>query len=275
MGEIVKASPIGTGSRFYEEHDTGESCPECGQPLKMCIIRLPGVAERQSSVPCRCQEEKRRAAEEAEERKLACERRLQRLRSESGLTAAQQRITFDGWNPRPGADLAYRTAQKYVAAFQKFLLPGGVGMYLHGPTGSGKTRLACAVANSLINELHSVVYWNTPSLLEALKATFDGEGTEAQIMEAAHDCDLLILDDLGSERPTEWVRGILYELINSRIDAGLPTIITSNFAPETPELAREEMLGARIMSRLNDREIFPPISNTATDYRKEHGHVLE
>lgn len=250
------------GTKTCEVIDTAERCPHCGKPIKIGIIRLMGVEKRiKIMCPCQLAESRRRDAD--------IERRgtVEKIYMSSGLTPSQRKITFDGWMKRPGAERAYTACANYAKNFGVSLRHRGIGMYFYGTTGSGKTRLACAVANALIQQQVPVVMWNVPSLLEALKAAYDGQGTAAEILRDAHHATLLILDDLGSEKPTEWTRNTLYELLNSRIENVLPTIVTSNFAPGDRRLAA--MLGPRIVSRLNQRDIFPPISNTATDYRRE------
>lgn len=250
------------GTKACEVIDTDERCPHCGKPVKIGIIRIAGT-EKRVRIMCDCLLAESRLKDAEIEHRGA----VSGIYIASGLTPSQQRITFDGWMKRSGAERAYTACANYAENFRVSLRHHGIGMYLYGTTGSGKTRLACAIANALIRQEVRVVYWNVPSLLEALKAAYDGQGTATEILRDAHNATLLVLDDLGSEKPTEWTRNILYELINSRMENVLPTIVTSNYAPDDRRLA--DMLGPRIMSRLNERDIFPPISNTAADYRRE------
>lgn len=119
--------------------------------------------------------------------------------------------------------------------------PAGRNLVLVGPTGTGKTHAAVAVARQLHGEGWELQFTPVVELLDELRPGGD-EGALARYMAAS----LLLLDDLGSERPTEWTGERLYALVNRRWLEERPTVVTSNLAPDELEAA----LGSRTYSRL-------------------------
>jgi len=124
------------------------------------------------------------------------------------------------------------------------------GMYIHGPVGSGKTHIAYALANHAITDmrLFNTRFWNVTQLLHTLRADFDKPWTEkARIDEdLLEDRGLLFLDDIGSEKMSDWVAETFYLILNWRYNENLPTIFTSNLP--IAELA--ERVGDRTASRI-------------------------
>lgn len=104
------------------------------------------------------------------------------------------------------------------------------GLFLIGGYGTGKTHLAAAIANQLLQTGTPVICMTMIDLLARIRETFDSrrEGTEAQVMRLYADVPLLIIDDLGSEQPTEWGCTTIFSIINARYEAYMPTIVTSN-----------------------------------------------
>lgn len=120
------------------------------------------------------------------------------------------------------------------------LLDAGDGLYIVGQRGCGKTHMAWEVAlGYLERHMHSNGYTHTFSrsvrvitandLFEEVKATFDGEGSASAVLNRYATCDLLVLDDLGKEVPTPWVRSKLFQLVNKRYNDCKATIVTSQY----------------------------------------------
>lgn len=108
------------------------------------------------------------------------------------------------------------------------------GILMRGATGLGKTHLSLAIANELIRKGFSVVYVSAPDILSKLEREhFSYQyGDEADTFGALLKCDLLILDDLGTEFITPFSTAAVYNLFNSRILAGKPVIMNTNLTPE-------------------------------------------
>ena len=125
-------------------------------------------------------------------------------------------------------------------------LVGDRGIFLFGSTGTGKTVLACSVAIEHITRGENVIFKSSPILIMELQRSFKFETDNAlDILKTLFMVEVLVLDDLGAEKMTDFVRQSLYCLINEREQWGRTTIITSNYSLEH--------IGKNIDSRLSSR----------------------
>ena len=146
-----------------------------------------------------------------------------------------------GISPRKRMSAVYDFCRDYAADFSK----DSPNLFMYGETGLGKTHLSLAIANEVIKKGFSVVYDSAQNLFTRLeKERFGREdgNTEDTVLY----CDLLILDDLGAEFDTKYVLSEIYNIINSRISYGRPTVISSNVTLD--ELTG--LYGARVTSRI-------------------------
>jgi len=114
-------------------------------------------------------------------------------------------------------------------------------LYLHGPVGCGKTHTVAAIA---LEWLQPIRWANVPALLETIRRSFNDN--QATVDDVATTRRIVVLDDLGAEKPSEWVRERLYQIINHRYENDLTTVITSNLSVD--DLAKR--VGARNSSRI-------------------------
>lgn len=124
-------------------------------------------------------------------------------------------------------------------------------IFMTGKTGLGKTHLSLAIANELINKNFGVIYASLPNIISKLereKFKRDGsfENTESHLL----NCDLLILDDLGTEFQTSFSNSIIYNIINSRILYKKPTIISTNYSSAKGFKELEKIYSERLVSRI-------------------------
>ena len=144
----------------------------------------------------------------------------------------------------------------------------------------GKTHLAVAVLRELVTEKGARgQFWDFHELIRAIKSSFDRETktTELQVLQPVVDTDVLLLDDLGAWKMTEWMNDTLFYILNSRYMAKRPTVITTNFQDVTREkalaadhLRRREFLVERIGQRLRSRlmEMCLVVQMQGSDHRQ-------
>ncbi|MEO6487205.1 MAG: ATP-binding protein [Thermoanaerobaculia bacterium] len=130
------------------------------------------------------------------------------------------------------------------------------GLLMMGGCGVGKTHLAVAALIEIINsdKPGRLLFSNFQDLIQEIQASFDSEGvaTKSELMRPLLEADLLVLDELGSQKPTTFVQDILYYVINTRYNEERTTIFTTNYL-DTPADAKDEPFGQRIGTRLRSR----------------------
>lgn len=213
-------------------------------------------------------EAERKAKEEAE-RKAEEDRkfreRIQRIIGESGMGERFLRRTFDTFQITDKNRIAARIAKKYADNFEDMLPkrdqpePGRNGLFIAGPTGTGKTHLAAAIANQLIHNGIPVICMTMIDLLERIKRTFSRKGVdEGSVLTLYKTVPLLIIDDMGKEPATEWAVSTIYNIINGRYEAYMPIIITTNYddktlvARLTPQTTHDSITAEATIDRLNE-----------------------
>jgi len=139
--------------------------------------------------------------------------------------------SFENFTITPGNKSAYEVSKDYAENFETFKKIGE-GLMFYGAIGTGKTHLASAIGNYLLKEGVSVVMGTLISLLEKIKQSWNEEGKEKEIIDLYENCDLLIIDDLGKERASEWVIERLFSIVNERYERLRPVIITTNYNEE-------------------------------------------
>ncbi|PYV08994.1 MAG: DNA replication protein DnaC, partial [Acidobacteria bacterium] len=163
-------------------------------------------------------------------------------------------------------------AKNYVAAFlEKY--PLDFGLLFLGPCGVGKTHLAVALLKKLISErLERGLFYDFRDLLRAIQLSWNSvsQTTELQILGPVLEVDVLVLDDLGANKPTDWVRETMEHIINCRYNDRKLTIFTSNYL-DAPARQGEETLTDRIGARLRSRlhEMCKVIEIRGDDFRRE------
>jgi DNA replication protein DnaC len=152
-----------------------------------------------------------------------------------------------------------------VALAEGFAIQPQGWLLLTGPYGCGKTHLAAAIANRCMRDgYHTPMFIVVPSLLDHLRATFSPQSQVSfdRRFEAIRAAPLLILDDLGTESATPWAKEKLFQLLNHRYVARLPTVITTSMKKE--ELAKRE---PRLASRIQDASRCTVVPIIAPSYR--------
>ena len=134
--------------------------------------------------------------------------------------------------------------------------PDGKGLLLMGGCGVGKTHLAVAALLEIIRggKPGRMLFSNFQDLIQEIQASFDSEGvpTKSELLRPLLEVDLLVLDELGSQKPTMFVQDTLYYVINTRYNSELTTIFTTNYFDSAgmKEETLEQRIGVRLRSRL-------------------------
>lgn len=183
------------------------------------------------------------------------QRAIARLGDELGELLRDK--TFDNFDlQRPLAVVTWKRRQVSIAAQRGFLLSAleqcrayadapRSWLYLYGSLGSGKSHLAAAIAHLRAGRNEQVRYRSAPGLMDALRAGFEDHTSDA-IFDDLLACDLLVVDDFGAEKVTDWSQERFFRLLNER--QGKPTILTSNY-----ELAELAPVGDLAAERIVDR----------------------
>jgi DNA replication protein DnaC len=230
-----------------------ETCPTCGG-LGWLRLDVPfGHPQFGQLVPCD-------DCGQVHRQRIA---RFDRYSSRKGRALKQRFHNFDLNGPAAAATEAYNAALAFTAEPVGWLV-------IHGPKGNGKSHLAAAVANYLIDERGmAALFLTVPDLLRSLRQeirdSVQGQGGDSRMLDTAQESPVLILDDLGAERWTEWAEEQLFLLLDYRYRLESPTVVITN-----EELER---LPSRIYSRLGDRALSRVVHNPAPDYRWGDGRV--
>ncbi len=244
------------------EETEGYTCEHCNKYIAAITVEVPRLRIKNKILPtCECVVE-REEAKIREAQNFAKKREIEKLFSISNLGERFSKSTFESFLDRNGSETAYKVAVKYVKTFKEW---NGESLLLWGEPGNGKTHLAAAIVNELSKKGYIVVFQSVPELLQRIRSTFNSENkeNETQIMRALLECDLLILDDIGAEKTTEWVEEKLFNIIDGRYRKELPTLYTSNLEPK--ELKNQ--VGKRSYDRMVETSL--TVKNEAASYRRE------
>lgn len=227
----------------YRNEDNLLMCGKCHTQKECVLTRHDGTTR---TVRCACECSVEQNAREAEEKRKRD--RMQYLDSmrRTGFPDAEMREwTFD---KSDHSDPKNETiARKYAANFDA-MMEQGTGLLLCGQVGTGKSFLAAAIANELISQGTPCLMTNFSRIISRISEKFGGD---QKYLDNLSRFDLLIIDDLGAERDTEFTWEKVMNVIDARYRAGLPLIITTNLTPKElydPSDIRRQ----RVFSRLKE-----------------------
>lgn len=224
-------SEYGLGRSYFRK----SVCPDCGEERRERYIRHPfplpaGFKKGEWLLSdCACVRAARRDTRSVLDNILI-------ERSRHPLPVGLRSKTFKSFQVDELNRSAVQACEQFVRNFEK--ITGGQGILLLGRSGTGKTHLACSIVNSLYPK-YSVLFRHVPTLMERMRyANVDLEPLLA--------ADLLLLDDVGSERITGWTAERLLIIVDGRLTSHKPTVFTTNFATQD----FEARMGMRLASRI-------------------------
>lgn len=173
-----------------------------------------------------------------------------RLRESSLIPKRFKSCNFDNFHiSNDGQAKALSVAKAYAESWEE-VSERGAGLIFSGKAGTGKTHLACAIANAVIDTATPAKFVTVTGMMRAIKETYGKESTqsESEVLQKLSDVPLLVLDEAGMDYGTDFNKTLLFEVLNSRYENINPTIILTNL----DATALKEYLGERVVDRMRD-----------------------
>lgn len=232
-------------------------CHKCNTPKQTRVTIFDKV--RTPMCLCKCEVEKR-DREEAERKRIEFEKAVREMRRVGFPEAEMQNWTFA--NDDGESSQIITVAKNYVDNFSK-MHEDGKGLLLFGTVGNGKTFASACIANALIDKGIPCMLTSFLRIANTVQGMFEGK---QEYLDSFNRFPLLILDDLATERKTEYMQDIVFNVIDSRYRSGLPLIITTNLTAEQIKNPAG-ITYQRIFSRL--LEMCVPIEVKGEDRRRK------
>ena len=257
IDSMVKASEALKDAEDYIGPDGLVWCGKCNTP-KQTRVEFMGKI-RTPYCLCKCMTEKRDAEEAAWRRQQELDR-VRRMRRMGFPDAEMARWTFER-DDHQNEHLS-TVAHKYVDNFSE-MRKRGKGLLLFGDVGRGKSFMAACIANALIDQGHPCLVTNFARLTNTLHGMYSGK---QEYIDGLDNFELLVIDDLASERDTEYMQETVTSIIDARYRSGKPLIITTNLTAQELK-SPTDMRKQRIYSRLF--EMCVPFEVQGQDRRKQ------
>lgn len=138
----------------------------------------------------------------------------------------------------------FQYCRKYASSFSK----NSENIFISGKTGLGKTHLSLAIAKTLLEKGWNVLYDSIINFLDKIADEHFGRSKDTNTLSIIMNVDLLIMDDLGTEQDTSFYTSTVYNIINTRLNKGLPTIISTNLTPKEVEKKYDPRIASRLFT---------------------------
>lgn len=229
-----------------------ETCPGCQRKIEIYEVEVIGGPKKGELIEwkkgCKC-EDLEMAKKAEENQKKAITRKMQDMFNRHSLISRDlESATFEGFEPQnKSQDYAKRSCMKYVEIFN----PNEPrNLLLYGDYGLGKSHLAKSITDGVMANGYSAIFISVPKLLRKIKSTYSNQSelNEDDIISHLEQVDLLVLDDLGAEKTSDWTSERIFDIIDSR--QGMSTIYTTNY--NLNDL--QAKIGERNFSRVVNRD---------------------
>lgn len=234
-----------------------------GEPPAVCTLCLGTgleVVPKRGARRCECKREEDR----------------QRLIESANIPARYRACSLDNFEPAQGNGTHLRALAHAHKLVQDY--PGvDKGLLFAGPCGVGKSHLAAAILNGLMAKGVRCLFYEFGALLRQIQDSYNRASgvTEMGVLAPVYEAEVLLLDELGAVRPTEWVRDTVMQVINTRYNAKRLTVFTTNYLDERTgpgDETLEERVGVRLRSRLY--EMCRTVFVDGEDYRRRPGGAV-
>lgn len=240
-------------------------CKNCNTKRQTDIL----IFGRHQPVMCYCQSQEYHKEEERQ-RQLEKQRIVDKLKKASLLGEKYKNTTFEN------TEMTSKEFEKIYSRCKKYcevadvVLDKGIGIYLFGNKGTGKSHITSCMANELMNKYYTVLYTNFAEISKYIRGTFNKTNeTEYDFLERLTNIDFLFIDDFGTEIVTKnnqdvWLQEKVFEVVNKRYNNNKPIIFTSNYSLR--ELIEERGIADKTIDRIN--EICEIMKLEGNSYRK-------
>lgn len=232
-------------------------CGKCNTP-KQCRKTLFGEVITPYCL-CKCEAQRR----EEEQRRKEEEERQERIKYMRKIAFPESNMSEWTFAKDDQTSKVSKVAHNYVENFAE-MRKKGKGLLLYGDVGTGKTFTASCIANALIDREIPCFVTNFPRLVNTITGMYDGK---QDYIDGLNRYRLLVIDDLASERDTEYMNEVVWNIIDARYRSQLPLIVTTNLTGQQIKYA-EDLSKKRIYSRI--LEMCIPVEVTGADRRKEN-----
>jgi DNA replication protein DnaC len=235
-----------------DRNDTPAICPLCfGTGMRV----VPGKGARRCD--CRAEESRQRGLKAARIPRCYDSCTLQSYRPAQGN--ASQLLAFSS---------AFHLVREYPAVDR--------GLLLMGPCGVGKTHVSVAILRGLIEKGVQCLFYEFGSLLKEIQDSYNtsSQSSKLKVLAPVYEVEVLVLDELGAVKPTDWVRDTMMQVIGRRYNERRLTIFTTNYTDEracAADETLEDRIGVRLRSRL--REMCQTVRIGGEDYRRMFDRV--
>ena len=252
--EIINQMEVNMQCSLKEDEYIGEDgiiyCKNCNTKRRTDFL----VFGKYMPVMCKCKEEEYNKEQERNNQ-LEKQRIVDKLKRTSLLGDKYKDATFENTDTLHNEDFKkiYTRCKNYCIASSK-VLENGIGIYLFGNKGTGKSRITACMANELMNKYYTVLYTNFSEISKQIRETFNKSGeSESDFLERLNSIDFLFIDDFGTEIVTKngqdiWLQEKVFEVINKRYNNNKPIIFTSNYSLE--QLIKERGIADKTVDRI-------------------------
>lgn len=229
IGSLIKAAFDKMGSELHRAPEKGEFIDDDGFVVcEKCGVRKEKLLFNGHIVPCLCRCGTEARDREEAERRISAERaRVAELAGCSLMDDRARSASFEAAIVNDANRTAFKIARRYVERWDD-MLHSNTGILFYGDTGTGKTFLADCIANALLDRGVPVL---VTSIIQLTSGGFDAENELKSTLNRMRSARLVVLDDLGAERTSDYKAEQVFSVIDSRYNSGKPLVVTTNLSP--------------------------------------------